>query len=651
MFALLIKLKRALRKIFRVQSEARQRPAPTLRSRVIKLGLVVIVCLLVGILYPGEQIFDPLDMPRQGEVAPVDIIAPFRIIVHKTEQEIEEDREDAVLSVPYVLVEDTVETGRVLGDLNGFLSLVDSLVRIADTPLTELKPALEQIVVEHYPFVNREAIRAALEQRDVTLVRQRLQQIYTGVLYRVGIVADQEPIRQAPGRSVLVRRGEREKIHPEELVFDPSVAYARLLTELNNLPDGDSIDINFHYLVGRQFIRPNLRLNPAEYQSRVTQTLGGVGPIKDTIQSGDLIVRRNVIVTEEQARDLQELARVKREQLEQLGWTAMAGPVAVRILLISTAFVALYLFLFFFRQDIYRSNAKVLALLLVFAVQLLLVYLASNWGLSIYLYPVALLPMMVTILFDAEIGVLSTIVFALLVGILHRFNFSLSLVVFTVGVVSCFVSRRVRQRSHFARIMFAVAIAYAVVVFLVESLKLVPTQDVWSEVGYGVVNGIVCGFLTIGLLPFFESIFGITTDITLLELSDLNNPLLKRLALEAPGTFQHSLNVGNLAEAGAKAISANSLLARVGTYYHDIGKIEIPEYFVENQLSVKSKHEQLTPSMSAIILTAHVKKGRQLGEEAGLPDDVLNFIEEHHGTMVMSYFYDKALKQGADSAT
>jgi len=231
-------------------------------------------------------------------------------------------------------------------------------------------------------------------------------------------------------------------------------------------------------------------------------------------------------------------------------------------------------------------------------------------------------------------------------GLMHRFNFTLALMTVVVGFVACFASRRVRQRSQFIKIMLAVSVAYAIFIVLVENMKLTPGSEVLTEIGYGIVNGIVSAFLTIGVLPVFELVFGITTDITLLELSDLNHPILKRLALEAPGTFHHSLSVGNLSEAATLAIGGNPLLARVGAYYHDIGKIEIPEYFVENQLSVKSKHESLTPSMSSLILSSHVKKGRTLGEEAGLPDDVLNFIEEHHGTMVMSYFYDKALKQG-----
>jgi putative nucleotidyltransferase with HDIG domain len=195
--------------------------------------------------------------------------------------------------------------------------------------------------------------------------------------------------------------------------------------------------------------------------------------------------------------------------------------------------------------------------------------------------------------------------------------------------------------------MLYVSFAYVVFIYFSESLKLSPSGSILSLCGYGLFNGFISTILTIGLLPIFESLFDVTTDITLLELSDLNHPLLKRLSLEAPGTYHHSIIVGNLAEAGAKAIGANTLLSRVGAYYHDIGKVDKPEYFVENQMGAKSKHEKLTPSMSALILESHVKEGVELAEEVNLPQAVIDFIHQHHGTTVMRYFYNKALEQGA----
>jgi hypothetical protein len=195
--------------------------------------------------------------------------------------------------------------------------------------------------------------------------------------------------------------------------------------------------------------------------------------------------------------------------------------------------------------------------------------------------------------------------------------------------------------------MLFISFAYVVFIYFAESLKLSSPGAILSLCGYGLFNGFISPILTIGLLPIFESIFDVSTDITLLELSDLNRPLLKRLSLEAPGTYHHSIIVANLAEAGAKAIGANVLLARVGAYYHDIGKMQKPEYFVENQMGAKSKHEKLVPSMSALILESHVKEGVEMAEQANLPKRIIDFIQEHHGTTLMSYFYNKAVEQGA----
>ncbi|TET96914.1 MAG: HDIG domain-containing protein [Candidatus Zixiibacteriota bacterium] len=651
MFSFLIKLKRKIRKLFKVQSESRQRPVPSVRSRTIKVLLLVMASILVGVFYPGKHLYDPLDMPRKGEISLEDIIAPFQIIVYKTERELKDERELVRLSVPYIVDRDIAVTRGVFGNLKRFFDLVDSLGKEIDSPAVEPGPDGEQIVAAQFPWLSETAIRRSLERDDLRQVYRRLEQIYRQEIYKVGVLPDRKAIPEVRGKNVLVRRMERENIYPREKLLDIALSNARLLTALNRLSVRDSIDVEYYYLVGRSFIRPNLKVSMAEYHRRVEEELAAISDVNEIVNTGDIVVRSGARLTERQQRVLQEVAKIKRTQAAQKGLLSIVAPVLVRILLVAAVFAGLYFFLYHFRRDMFNSNPKLLALLLVFALQLFVIYLVDRWELSIYLFPVALLPMMVTILFDAEVGVLSTLVLALLLGIMHRFNFSLVLMTVVVGTVACFASRRVRQRSHFIKIMFSVSVAYAVFILLVENMKMTPNPELFTEMGYGVVNGIVAAFLTIGILPLFESVFGITTDITLLELSDLNHPLLKRLAIEAPGTFQHSLNVGNLSEAGAKAIGGNSLLARVGTYYHDIGKMDIPEYFVENQLSVKSKHESLTPSMSAVILTAHVKKGRALGEEAGLPDNVLNFIEEHHGTMLMSYFYDKALKQGNDSSS
>ena len=654
MLRFILKIKRRIQRLLKVQSESRQRVQPSVKTRTIKILLLILISVLLVVLYPGEDLFDPFDIPRKGEVALEDIIAPFAITILKSEQELQRERDVERQSIPFVLSYDTAKAQSAYSDLKRFTTLIDSLRRRDSLPPPEKREQQVQLVSRQFPLLSSAAIETALNRSvDLKKMRTVLTRIYREDIYQIGVLEGMESLSPIGSRSVAIRRGDQENLFQRDQTYGKKVANGRLLTTLNRIAGRDTIDVDLYYLVGKTFIVPNLSPNTAEYGQRLERALATVSPVKRIVENEDIIVRAGQTVTEEQEEVLLEMARIQRVQATEEGFLVAALPFLGRILFVIAAFAALYLFLYYFRRTVYVSNPKVFALLLVFGLQFVLIYLTglvahsldieSNW-----IYPVAFLPIVVTILFDAEIGILSTIILALLLGIMHRFSFSITLMTIAVGIVASFTSRRVYKRTHFYRIMISVILAYIILIAVIETLKLTPNPEIGSEILYGTLTAVITIILTIFFLPLFEALFGFTTDYTLLELSDLNHPLLKRLALEAPGTYHHSIVVSNLAEAAAKEIGANALLARVGCYYHDIGKMEIPEYFVENQLSLKSKHEALTPSMSSIILSAHVKKGRWLGEEAGIPDDVLNFIEEHHGTMVMSYFYDKALKQGAE---
>ncbi len=648
MFSFLLKLKRRIKKLLKVQSEVRQVKRSSFHSRTFKFLMLLCLSLLVGVIYPGQSLYDPLDMPRRGEIALKDFIAPFQITILKTDREVREETEDTKLAIPFVMDYDTTIAGNAYAGLRRFFRLVDSLKQARSEGDTTSVEQHVELIAGRFPLFSKTAIEESLQQDSLDKVFNIVREIYANDVYSIGVLPDRFTFPESRNRNVLIRRGEAQTIISRDKLYSVATAYSRLLTALNRLSTTDSIDVEYYYQAGRAFIQPNLRTNPAEYDRRVGEALASISEIKEVVEKNDIILRAGQRVNERQERVLREMARLMRSQAAAEPWLATILPALARIVLVLAAFSALYLFLFFFRPDMFKSNPKLLALFMVFALQLLLVYLVGIQAeQSIYLYPIALLPMIVTILFDAEVGLLSTVVLAFLLGVMHRFDFTLSFMTVVVGTVACFTSRRVRKRSEFFRIIPSVSVTFAIYALVVETLKLTPNADLLQEAGFGVINGIVSTLLVMGILPFFESLFGITTDITLLELSDPNHPLLKRLALEAPGTYHHSIIVGNLTESAATAIGANALLARVGAYFHDIGKIEIPEYFVENQLSVKSKHDELTPSMSSIILSSHVKMGRQLGEEAGIPDDVLSFVEEHHGTMVQTYFYNKAVQQGA----
>jgi hypothetical protein len=651
MFSFLLKLKRRIKRLLKVQAETRQRPQASLQSKTFKFLVLVFFSLLVGGFYPGESVYDPLNMPRRGEIALEDIRAPFRITVLKTDRELKDEMEEAKNQTLFVIDNDTTISHNVLSRLHQFVQLIDSVKKTAapDSLTGLFDSTAVKTISQRFPLLSTSAISQALSFPNIDKMGVQLQTIFADEIYQIGVLPDHYSLPESRNKNVIIRIGNTPQVYYRDRLYTLTDANTRLLTELNHLRSSDpSVDEELYYSVGKTFIQPNLRVNMGEYNKRVEEALSSISKVKQVIEPDEYIVRRGQKVTEDQERILREMVRIDRSQGDEDVLLGMI-PVLARMLLAFAAFSTLYLFLYFFRKDIYKSNPKLLALMLVFALQLFITYLeGERFDLSIYLFAVALLPILVTILFDAEVGILSTVVLAFILGTMHRFDYTLSFMTIVVGTVACFTSRHVRKRSEFFRIMYSTSLTFAAFIFLVESLKLTVNPDILTDVGYGLVNGIVTVLLTIGILPFFESLFGITTDITLLELSDLNHPLLKRLALEAPGTFHHSIVVGNLSEAAAKAIGGNSLLARVGAYFHDIGKIEIPEYFIENQLSVKSRHEELTPSMSSIILSSHVKMGRKLGEDADIPDEVLNFIEEHHGTMVQTYFYNKALEQGLD---
>ncbi len=624
--------------------------------------MLVLATTLVAFLYPGENLFFPLDFPRKGEIAFEDIIAPFQITVAKSAREIQEEKDAAAGAIPVILEYDSRKVDSILSRFNQFMAAVDSSAKILKlrqknagrTPasMDNLSDSLKATLIQRFPFVDGNAIGRLLKMGNTQHVGGIIYEVLKNDIYFTGVIADLATLPDLKSRSIIVRIDKREIFLVRDKLLDLPKAYVSYLASLNNRSITDSFDVDLYYDLGRHFIIPNLTFNAGEMEMRQKAAVDEISPVAETVPAGEVIARSGSRINERQEKILESMYRQRESLANTQGWYMPLAPVMARWLLILTAFLMLYLYLYYFHNQLFLSDPKVFSLFLIYGLELVLIYfIGTKLQLSVYLYPIAIFSALVTILFDAEVGVFNTFILALLLGILHRFNFSIVLVTIIVGTVACYSTQQVRHRSEFFRTIVYLSLTYIVLILLIESFKVSPPGEILNLAGFGLINGIASPILTIGLLPIFESLFGFTTDITLLELSDLNHPLLKRLSLEAPGTYHHSIIVGNLAEAAAKSIGANSLLARVGAYYHDIGKMEIPEYFVENQLGIKSKHDSLTPTMSAIILSSHVKKGRILGEEADLPDEVLNFIEEHHGTMTMNYFLNKAKEMGIENAS
>ncbi len=256
--------------------------------------------------------------------------------------------------------------------------------------------------------------------------------------------------------------------------------------------------------------------------------------------------------------------------------------------------------------------------------------------------PVALGAMLVALLFDIHLAIVFSFTIGILSGIWVTSETLFPIYAFTGSIVASFSVIRCTQRSAILRAGFFVGLANIVTIMAIDLYNgTMFTYKAFLDSLFGIGNGFVMAIVVSGVLPIFESLFKITTDIKLLELLDLNQPLMRNLLVTAPGTYHHSIIVGNLSEAAAEAVSVNPLLARVSSYYHDIGKIKMPEYFIENQGSL-NRHDKLTPSMSSLILTSHVKEGTELAKGENLPEVIIDIMKQHHGTSLITYFYQKA---------
>ena len=275
---------------------------------------------------------------------------------------------------------------------------------------------------------------------------------------------------------------------------------------------------------------------------------------------------------------------------------------------------------------------------------------------SSYGVPVGAITILATLLLHIRLGFLIGVMLSLFCGVLYGLSFNAVFVAFFSSMAAMLASRNVRHRSDIVRAGFHVTWVTAVCLYGLSLFHLWGTPQVLHGIFWGGVNGALCVLLALALLPVLESFFSRITPITLLEVGDFNRPLLRRLMMEAPGTYHHTLLVSALAEQAAEAIGANSLLCRVGMYYHDVGKLEHPDYFIENQTmrrSPKDKpefHDKLNPSISSLVIVSHVKDGVALARSYDVPEEVVRFIPEHHGTSIIKYFYMQALEQGDEEA-
>ncbi|MDR3113034.1 MAG: HDIG domain-containing protein [Endomicrobium sp.] len=300
------------------------------------------------------------------------------------------------------------------------------------------------------------------------------------------------------------------------------------------------------------------------------------------------------------------------------------------------------------KETLKDSDAVVLmCILLIMGV---LVLQISKEYVSPFIFPIGAFAAIAAMLLSVRIGVIYALLMSIFAGMLSDMRFDVFFVMFCSGFAIIINIERVRKRSDFISSGLKAAATSAVIVSMFYFLDAYDAKNYARILFYCVLNFAASVIIILTLMPFFEKLFSRVTNIKLIELSDFNNPLLKRLMVEAPGTYHHSLMTATIAEAAADAIGVNSLLARVGAYYHDVGKLKNPGYFIENQSGGVNPHDPLTPAMSSLILISHIKDGAALARKHNLDKEIIDCIEQHHGTTSIYFFYRKALEANPEAS-
>ncbi|PKN36113.1 MAG: hypothetical protein CVU61_01030 [Deltaproteobacteria bacterium HGW-Deltaproteobacteria-19] len=402
-----------------------------------------------------------------------------------------------------------------------------------------------------------------------------------------------------------------------------------------------------------RLIQPNLILNQPATEKERQVALDGVKPVLYQVQKGEVITREGQKITPS---DLEKItALYKLESDSALDKIAMY---AGMLLLVMFFAFTLYTVARRWLRKPYRENADRIFLSLTILLHFLLVkagiFVAGAVNRAFpfipteavyYAIPFAFGPMLVAFLIMRKLSLLFGVFTSILAAFLFDSLISMTLYALLGSIVGSYYIAHCRQRSSFLRAGFLLGVVNVGVILCLGLLEgSLSDLSILAKLAMGFIGGLVSGIFVAGISPLFESVFPYTTDIKLLELANLNQPIFQRMIIEAPGTYHHSVVLGSMVEAAAESIGANSLLAKVGAYYHDIGKLTKPLYFIENQRNGENRHEKLSPRMSSRVITAHIKDGCDLAIQAGLSRDVLNIIREHHGTSLVTYFYEKARK-------
>ena len=642
-----------------------------------QISILIIVTILLSLFFPQGKTL--LYSYQLDDVAREEVVAPFNFPILKSSNELQLDLDDALKSEPFLFLRSQNVVNTQIMVIEDYFNHIN-LIQLANKKLTETKDDLyRNRFTEQFDLVriNVQSDSAALnvlmekvkEDYAFSFNDEKWNQIFLSDYSddsKIDLANLKKEIiqisrnRWAEGIydisiseilskqvAIVISNSEAPELTEPINYNDIQDAWTKARVEVTNrFPDNINLSRDLGYSLIVEFMKPNLIYDIETTERRQQARQDRVPRNKGIILKNERILDANTRVTEEDLQRLFSLSVAIDNKAMQESTADIVLAYLGRILVIGIIVSFFFTFLLTYRKPIFDDWKMVLLIGMIFSIVGGLAYFfTQNLELSEYLIPITVAAMVLTIMFDARIAFMGITSIILLVTILIGNNVEFMVTAMFNSSVGIYAVRQLRRRSQLFTAIFALLGSSTLVIIGQGLFK----GHTWVLMGNDMLNlsivAILSPIVTYGLIGLLEISFSITTNLTLIELLDFQHPLLKRLQHEANGTFNHSIVVGNLAEACSDAIGANSLLCRVGAYYHGLGKMARPEYYIENQYAGENRHDTLTPVMSAKIIKNHVTDGLELAKEYGLPTIVSDFIPMHHGTTRVEYFYRRAIEE------
>jgi len=605
-------------------------------KRKIIIGLITVI--LIVMMFPkGESIESEV---TEGAIwTNDDLIAPFSFPIMKEALNFKEEVIEAEKSVFPVFNKIEVKSRDSLNAMAAYIiSVIDeNLNKKSDSYLNPT-------------FLNSNAFIQFLNlrklQKDSKHGREKmLDNIFSSAGNIADVINKRGIINLESGAktrdSIAIRIGNIDKIEPTSKFYFYDQARKEIINKIRELNYSEEIreaiiEFTLH------FVYPNLVYNEDATNLEIEQARNSVSKYAGIINENERIIAKHDRITKQVKLKIESYKEAKGETI---GSEGIVLQLLGKFLHISFFITILAIYLFLFRKKIFYDNTKIVLISIIVVFVSFVTYLINHIAINAPIHFLIFVPaasMIFTIVFDSRVGFYLTVILSLIVGALRGNDYTFMAMNFIAGGLSVYTVRDIKNRTQIFRSFLFILIGYTASILAFGLERFAPAESMLIEFAFAASNALISPVLTYGLLIFFERLFNITTDLTLLELSNFDRPLLRELARKAPGTFNHSMTMGTIAEAAAEKIGANALLARVGAYYHDIGKTIEPQGFVENQMNSQNLHENLPPEESAKLIVKHVNEGIELARQHKLPQELIDFIPMHHGTTVSTYFYEKA---------